>query len=197
MIEVANLVAEASDGRREVVVAALLRDVVEDQDVTIEKVAALFGLEVASIVSEVSDDKSLPKQVRKEKQVSAPITRARMPPSSSSPTRPATYALSQKVRRHGPSIGSEPTSSGQGSRVGPAVQTSWTVGEVRRCRQNGARKYRPKRLTRGIAANGLVRTVPLEPDAALELRCRIVAETHELAEDPILGFYPQAFCTEA
>jgi (p)ppGpp synthase/HD superfamily hydrolase len=70
LIEVANLVAEASDGRREVVVAALLHDVVEDQDVTIEEVAALFGLEVASIVSEVTDDKSLPKQVRKEKQVS-------------------------------------------------------------------------------------------------------------------------------
>jgi len=70
LIEVANLVAEASDGRAEVVVAALLHDVVEDQGVTIDEVAALFGSAVASIVAEVTDDKSLPKQVRKDKQVS-------------------------------------------------------------------------------------------------------------------------------
>ena len=70
LIEVANLVAEASDGRAEAVVAALLHDVVEDQDVTIDEVAALFGSTVASIVAEVTDDKSLPKQVRKDKQVS-------------------------------------------------------------------------------------------------------------------------------
>ena len=70
LIEVANLAAEASDGRADVVVAALLHDVVEDQDVTIDEVAALFGSVVASIVAEVTDDKSLPKQVRKDKQVS-------------------------------------------------------------------------------------------------------------------------------
>jgi len=69
LIEVANLVAEASDGRAEVVVAALLHDVVEDQGVTIDEVAALFGSAVASIVAEVTDDKSLPKQVRKDEQV--------------------------------------------------------------------------------------------------------------------------------
>ncbi len=70
LIEVANLAAEASDGRAEVVVAALLHDVVEDQDVAIDEVAALFGPVVASIVAEVTDDKSLAKQVRKDMQVS-------------------------------------------------------------------------------------------------------------------------------
>ncbi len=70
LIEVANLAAEASDGRAEVVVAALLHDVVEDQGVAIDEVAALFGSAVASIVAEVTDDKSLAKQVRKDKQVS-------------------------------------------------------------------------------------------------------------------------------
>ena len=70
LIEVANLVAEASDGRADVVVAALLHDVVEDQGVAIDEVAALFGSAIASIVAEVTDDKSLPKQVRKDKQVS-------------------------------------------------------------------------------------------------------------------------------
>jgi len=70
LIEVANLVAEASDGRADVVVAALLHDVVEDQGVAIDEVAALFGSAIASIVAEVTDDKSLPKHVRKDKQVS-------------------------------------------------------------------------------------------------------------------------------
>jgi len=70
LIEVANLAAEASDGHVDVVVAALLHDVVEDQGVAIDEVAALFGSAVASIVAEVTDDKSLPKQVRKDKQVS-------------------------------------------------------------------------------------------------------------------------------
>ncbi|MGA2486423.1 MAG: phosphohydrolase, partial [Roseiarcus sp.] len=35
----------------------------------IDEVAALFGSTVASIVAEVTDDKSLPKQVRKDEQV--------------------------------------------------------------------------------------------------------------------------------
>ena len=65
LIEVANLAAEASDGRADVVIAALLHDVVEDQGVTIDEVAALFGSTVAFIVAEVTDDKSLPKQVRR------------------------------------------------------------------------------------------------------------------------------------
>ena len=70
LIEVAAPVAEASDGRVDVVVAALLHDVVEDQGVLIDEVGALFGSAVATIVAEVTDDKSLPKQVRKDKQVS-------------------------------------------------------------------------------------------------------------------------------
>jgi (p)ppGpp synthase/HD superfamily hydrolase len=70
LIEVASLVAEASDGRSDLVVAALLHDVVEDRGVTVDEVAALFGSTVASIVAEVTDDKSLDKQVRKDEQVS-------------------------------------------------------------------------------------------------------------------------------
>lgn len=69
LIEVASLVAEATDGRPEVVIAALLHDAVEDQDVTNREIAALFGSTVASFVAEVTDDKSLPKEVRKTKQV--------------------------------------------------------------------------------------------------------------------------------
>jgi (p)ppGpp synthase/HD superfamily hydrolase len=73
LIEVANLVAEATDGRPDVVVAALLHDAVEDQDVTNGEIADLFGPTVASLVAslvaELTDDKSLPKRVRKDEQI--------------------------------------------------------------------------------------------------------------------------------
>jgi len=69
LIEVANLVAEATEGRSHAVVAALLHDSVEDQDVKIEEIAALFGEKVASLVAEVTDDKSLAKQERKNRQI--------------------------------------------------------------------------------------------------------------------------------
>ena len=71
LIEVAALVAEATDGHRDAVVAALLHDAVEDQDVTNAELADLFGQTVASLVAEVTDDKSLPKQVREHEQICA------------------------------------------------------------------------------------------------------------------------------
>ena len=69
LLEVAALVAEASDGDATCIIAALMHDAVEDQDVTLEQVRALYGDEVAAIVAEVTDDKSLLKQERKELQV--------------------------------------------------------------------------------------------------------------------------------
>jgi len=60
LIEVATLVAEATDGRPDAVIAALLHDAIEDQDVTHSEIADLFGPTVASLVAEVTDDKSLP-----------------------------------------------------------------------------------------------------------------------------------------
>ncbi len=50
-------------------VAALLHDTVEDTDTTPDEIEARFGGEVASIVREVTDDKSLPKDVRKQLQI--------------------------------------------------------------------------------------------------------------------------------
>lgn len=52
-----------------VLVAALLHDAIEDTGVRPEEIKGLFGEEVASLVLEVSDDKSLPKATRKELQV--------------------------------------------------------------------------------------------------------------------------------
>jgi (p)ppGpp synthase/HD superfamily hydrolase len=63
-------VTEATGGTDpNVVIAALLHDAVEDQGVTAETIASEFGKQVAEIVREVTDDKTLPKDERKRKQV--------------------------------------------------------------------------------------------------------------------------------
>ena len=69
LVEVASLAAEATNGDRDVVIAALLHDAVEDQGVTIDEITDQFGSKVAGFVAEVTDDKSLPKQERKDLQV--------------------------------------------------------------------------------------------------------------------------------
>src|SRR4051794_23040893 len=74
LLEVASLVAEATEGKDpDLVIAALLHDAIEDQEVPRRMIAEIWGEEVANIVEEVTDDKSLPKADRKRKQVkSAP-----------------------------------------------------------------------------------------------------------------------------
>lgn len=68
--EVARLLAEATDGKDpDLVIAGLLHDTIEDQGVTPEEIAAEFGEQVASIVTEVTDDKGLDKAERKRLQV--------------------------------------------------------------------------------------------------------------------------------
>lgn len=54
---------------KDVLQAAILHDTVEDTDTTFEEIERLFGAKVRSIVDEVTDDKTLPKQERKEEQV--------------------------------------------------------------------------------------------------------------------------------
>lgn len=53
-----------------VLCAALLHDIIEDTETTAEDLRTAFGTAVAAIVLEVTDDKSLPKQTRKDLQVS-------------------------------------------------------------------------------------------------------------------------------
>jgi (p)ppGpp synthase/HD superfamily hydrolase len=74
LAEVARLVAEATGGEDTVaVLAALLHDAIEDTPTTREELEREFGREVADVVLEVTDDKSLPKPERKRLQVeSAP-----------------------------------------------------------------------------------------------------------------------------
>jgi guanosine-3',5'-bis(diphosphate) 3'-pyrophosphohydrolase len=52
-----------------VVMAALLHDTIEDVGVTREEIAQRFGADVADLVVEVTDDKSLPKKERKRLQI--------------------------------------------------------------------------------------------------------------------------------
>jgi len=49
--------------------AALLHDTLEDTDTTYDELVRTFGAEVADIVREVTDDKSLPKDERKRLQI--------------------------------------------------------------------------------------------------------------------------------
>jgi guanosine-3',5'-bis(diphosphate) 3'-pyrophosphohydrolase len=49
--------------------AALLHDTIEDTGTTAAEIEAAFGKEVAAIVLEVTDDKSLPSAVRKQLQI--------------------------------------------------------------------------------------------------------------------------------
>jgi GTP diphosphokinase / guanosine-3',5'-bis(diphosphate) 3'-diphosphatase len=70
LLEVATLVAEATEGKDpELVVAALLHDSIEDQEVPRSVIAEAFGDGVANLVEEVTDDKKLEKEERKRLQV--------------------------------------------------------------------------------------------------------------------------------
>jgi (p)ppGpp synthase/HD superfamily hydrolase len=70
LLEVAELVNEATGGKDpNLVIAALLHDAIEDQGIDRGTIAARFGEDVAALVEEVTDDKSLPQEVRKRRQV--------------------------------------------------------------------------------------------------------------------------------
>ena len=53
----------------EVLIAALLHDTLEDTDATPSEIHALCGEAVLTLIQEVTDDKSLPKHIRKQLQI--------------------------------------------------------------------------------------------------------------------------------
>jgi guanosine-3',5'-bis(diphosphate) 3'-pyrophosphohydrolase len=53
----------------EILAAAILHDTLEDTETTPDELEAKFGQRVRRIVEEVTDDKSLPKKVRKQRQI--------------------------------------------------------------------------------------------------------------------------------
>jgi GTP diphosphokinase / guanosine-3',5'-bis(diphosphate) 3'-diphosphatase len=75
LLEVAALVA-AGGGDQQAIIAALLHDAIEDQEISREIIAELFSGHVAGIVLEVTDDKSLPWQERKAPKSPPRATRA-------------------------------------------------------------------------------------------------------------------------
>lgn len=69
-VEVAGILWEVGSVRDvEVLAAALLHDTVEDTGTTPDEIEKLFGERIRGLVMEVTDDKSLPKPVRKHLQV--------------------------------------------------------------------------------------------------------------------------------
>jgi len=70
LTEVAALLAEATGGSDAgLLAAAYLHDTLEDTATLYEDIVARFGEDVAKLVAEVTDDKSLPKAERKRLQV--------------------------------------------------------------------------------------------------------------------------------
>lgn len=68
-ISVADRLSKASVTDVNVLTAAILHDTVEDTETTLDELRAQFGETIATIVDEVSDDKTLPKERRKQLQI--------------------------------------------------------------------------------------------------------------------------------
>jgi len=70
LTEVADLIATATQGTDlNLVAAAVLHDAIEDAGVARDQMTQIFNEDVATLVAEVTDDKSLPKAERKRLQV--------------------------------------------------------------------------------------------------------------------------------
>lgn len=70
LLEVAELITASNPHLDvELIMAAFLHDTVEDTGVTLQELEQRFGKDVAELVAEVTDDKSLPKETRKQLQV--------------------------------------------------------------------------------------------------------------------------------
>ena len=72
LVEVLDLVTRATGGDdTDLLVAALLHDIIEDTPITVEELQAAFGERVTKIVVENSDDMSLPKDERRRQRIAA------------------------------------------------------------------------------------------------------------------------------
>ncbi len=70
LIEVAELVSMAiTEPDSNVIAAAFLHDTIEDTKTSREELTEAFGADIAGLVGEVTDDKSLPKAERKRLQI--------------------------------------------------------------------------------------------------------------------------------
>jgi guanosine-3',5'-bis(diphosphate) 3'-pyrophosphohydrolase len=69
LIAVAAVLADAGVADETLLVAAVLHDTIEDTNTTYAELESTFGPEVAGLVQEVTDDKSLDKAIRKKLQI--------------------------------------------------------------------------------------------------------------------------------
>ncbi len=69
LIDVAATLADQGVTDVDVLAAAFLHDTIEDTGVTAAELEARFGAAVAGLVVEMSDDKALPKEARKQLQI--------------------------------------------------------------------------------------------------------------------------------
>jgi (p)ppGpp synthase/HD superfamily hydrolase len=67
--DVAARLMESDGADPDTLIAAILHDVAEDTDTGLPEIEARFGPAVAALVAEVTDDKSLPRDERKRRQV--------------------------------------------------------------------------------------------------------------------------------
>lgn len=68
-VTVANELTQAGVTDPEIIAAALLHDTLEDTETTPDELIEIFGEKVCSMVMELTDDKDLDKQVRKQLQI--------------------------------------------------------------------------------------------------------------------------------
>jgi len=68
-LKVAQMLAECGENDENLLIAAVLHDVIEDTDASREEIAEEFNIQVSDLVTEVTDDKDLPYSIRKELQV--------------------------------------------------------------------------------------------------------------------------------
>lgn len=68
-IDVANKLVQSGITDENIIISALLHDTIEDTNTTYSELVNTFGLKIANIVKECTDDKSLPKLERKKQQI--------------------------------------------------------------------------------------------------------------------------------
>jgi len=144
LAEVANLLARVTDGAdAELVAAGWLHDTIEDSETTREELAEKFSPRVASLVVEVTDDMSLPKPERRQRQITD--ARHKSPDAK-------LIKIADKVSNIGARIVPDPS---EDERADLIDYTAWAEKVVAGCRGGNARLDRTFDETVKLARSAL------------------------------------------